>query len=102
MRTDKTGNTLTLYLEGRIDSNNALQMEEESLSAVKEHPDADLALDAKDLEYISSAGFERTLLRRIEKFHNNYFLWVEDFNLPTTNNLSSTLCKKSFKDLRTV
>ena len=34
------------------------------------------------------ASFERTLLRRIEKFRTNYFLWVEDFSLPTTNNLS--------------
>ena len=34
------------------------------------------------------AGFERTLLTRIEKFRTNYFLWIEDFDLPTTNNLS--------------
>ena len=34
------------------------------------------------------ASFERTLLRRIEKFRINYFLWVEDFSLPSTNNLS--------------
>ena len=31
---------------------------------------------------------EATLLRRIEKYRENYFLWVEDFTLPTTNNLS--------------
>lgn len=34
------------------------------------------------------ADFERTLLRRIERFRTNYFMWVEDFSLPTTNNLS--------------
>ena len=34
------------------------------------------------------ADFERTLLRRIQKFRNNYFLWIEDFSIPTTNNLS--------------
>lgn len=34
------------------------------------------------------ASFERTLLNRIEKYRRNYFLWVEDFSLPTTNNLS--------------
>lgn len=34
------------------------------------------------------ASFEATLLRRIEKYRRNYFLWVEDFSLPTTNNLS--------------
>ena len=34
------------------------------------------------------ASFERTLLNRIDKYRLNYFLWVEDFNLPTTNNLA--------------
>ena len=34
------------------------------------------------------ASFERTLLSRIDKFRHNYFLWVEDFSLPTTNNLA--------------
>lgn len=32
--------------------------------------------------------FERALLNRIAKYRRNYFLWVEDFSLPTTNNLS--------------
>lgn len=31
---------------------------------------------------------EFTLLNRIEKFRKNYFLWVEDFTLPTTDSLS--------------
>ena len=62
MRTEMTDNTLTLYLEGRIDSNNAYQLEEESLAAVAKHPGADLAIDAKDLEYISSAGL-RVLMK---------------------------------------
>ena len=34
------------------------------------------------------AGFERTLLTRIDKYRRNYFLWVEDFSIPTTNNLA--------------
>ena len=34
------------------------------------------------------AGWEQTLLKRIEKYRRPYFLWVEDFSLPTTNNLS--------------
>ena len=34
------------------------------------------------------AAWERTLLSRISKFRTPYFLWVEDFTLPTTNNLS--------------
>ena len=35
-----------------------------------------------------AAGDERALLRRIEKYRVNYFMWLEDFSLPTTNNLS--------------
>jgi hypothetical protein len=35
-----------------------------------------------------TANFERLLLVRIDKYHDNYFKWVEDFSLPTTNNLS--------------
>lgn len=31
---------------------------------------------------------ERSLLRRIKKYRTNYFRWLEDFSLPTTNNLS--------------
>lgn len=34
------------------------------------------------------ASFERTLLRRIEEYRKNYFMWLDDFSLPTTNNLS--------------
>ena len=34
------------------------------------------------------ASFERTLLRRIAEYRRNYFMWLEDFGLPTTNNLS--------------
>ncbi len=34
------------------------------------------------------APFERALLNRIEEYRHNYFAWVEDFSLPTTNNLS--------------
>ena len=34
------------------------------------------------------ASFEKALLNRIEKYRGNYFAWLEDFSLPTTNNLS--------------
>lgn len=34
------------------------------------------------------AAWERTLLTRIAKYRIPYFLWIEDFSLPTTNNLS--------------
>jgi len=35
-----------------------------------------------------AANFERLLLVRVDKYRDNYFRWVEDFTLPTTNNLS--------------
>lgn len=31
---------------------------------------------------------ERRLLNRLKKYRDNYFMWVTDFRLPTTNNLS--------------
>lgn len=31
---------------------------------------------------------ENTLLARIEEFFDNYFMWIKDFKLPTTDNLS--------------
>lgn len=34
------------------------------------------------------AAWERTLLSRIKEYRRPYFLWVEDFDIPTTNNLS--------------
>ena len=34
------------------------------------------------------ADFERALLRRFNKYYDNYFAWMKDFSLPTTNNLS--------------
>ena len=54
--------TLTLYLEGRIDSANAAAWEQEILAAVENNPDAALVLDADALEYISSAGL-RVLMK---------------------------------------
>ena len=32
--------------------------------------------------------FEKTLLARIAEYKGNYFLWVKDFKMPTTDNLS--------------
>ncbi len=62
MRTIINNNTLTLCLEGRIDSNNAAAVEAELFAAVNENPKASLAIDAGSLEYISSAGL-RVLMK---------------------------------------
>ena len=62
MKTTLDENTLTLYPEGRIDTNNAIQIEKEALAAVEASPGADIVIDAKDLKYISSAGL-RVLMK---------------------------------------
>ena len=62
MQTKLEKGTLTVYLEGRIDSQNAPQIEKELLSAVGASPDASVGLDAEKLDYISSAGL-RVLLK---------------------------------------
>lgn len=31
---------------------------------------------------------EKTLIARLEKYYENYFMWIKDFQIPTTNNLS--------------
>ena len=61
MRTLTENNRLTLYPEGRIDSNNALQAEKEFFEAVSGF-DGEVLIDAEGLEYISSAGL-RVLMR---------------------------------------
>lgn len=35
-----------------------------------------------------TAPSEKTLLKRLENYYDNYFRWVSDFSLPTTDNLS--------------
>lgn len=35
-----------------------------------------------------SGPFERAVIRRLHEYKDNYFAWVNDFSIPTTNNLS--------------
>lgn len=65
MRTQMDNNKLTIYLDGRIDSNNAGQAEQEMLSAVDAAPGCAVELDAENLEYISSAGLR--ILMKLRK-----------------------------------
>ena len=62
MKTELQNGKLTIFLEGRVDSNNAQQVERELLDAASEAPGAAVTLDADKLEYISSAGL-RVLMK---------------------------------------
>ena len=73
MRTQIENNILTIFLEGRIDTNNAPAVEAELLAQVGQNPGADVKLDAEKLEYISSAG-----LRVLMKLRKQQPLTVEN------------------------
>ena len=62
MKTTNENNTLTVFLEGRIDTNNAVQTESEIFAAVEGANGADVVINAAKLEYISSAGL-RVLMK---------------------------------------
>ena len=53
---------VNIFLEGRIDSGNATQVEKEILGLMDENPGKEIAFDAEKLDYISSAGL-RVLLK---------------------------------------
>ena len=65
MKTTLNNNTLTLYLDKRIDSVNAAELDREMAAAVEVAADADVVLDAGELEYISSAGLR--ILMKLRK-----------------------------------
>lgn len=60
MKTQNENNTLTLFLEGRIDTTNAAATEAEIMSAIEGAEN--IVIDAENLEYISSAGL-RVLMK---------------------------------------
>ncbi len=62
MKTNVENNTLSIFLEGRIDTNNAAQTEKDIFDAIGNSGSGDILFDAEKLEYISSAGL-RVLLK---------------------------------------
>ena len=68
MRTNNESDILTVYLEGRIDSNNAGDIEKEMINCVGNFKTG-VVLDAEDLTYISSAGLR--VLMKIQKSIND-------------------------------
>ena len=55
---------LVVYLNGRIDTSNAQEVEAKIDSIVKENPGKELVLDGENLKYISSAGLRVVLKLR--------------------------------------
>lgn len=62
MKTTLKNNTLTIFLDGRIDANNAEQVEKDIFKEVDGANGADIVIDAENLEYISSSGL-RVLMK---------------------------------------
>ena len=79
MKTTLENNNLTIYLEGRIDSNNAPAVEQEIMSAVRNASGANVVLDADKLEYISSAGL-RVMLWTIQTLGHHGTLKIINAN----------------------
>ena len=74
MKQTLENNVLTLFLEGRIDTNNATQVGDELLAALAAAPGAELRLDAGELEYISSAGL-RSLMKLRKQYKKPLGVW---------------------------
>ncbi len=62
MRTTEKNGKLIIYLEGRIDTNNAAETEKAILEVLESHIDLEPSFDAENLNYISSAGL-RVLMK---------------------------------------
>lgn len=56
MRYTNDRNHLTIFLTGRIDTNNAAEAEREILEILGQNPDLTVLFDAGELNYVSSAG----------------------------------------------
>ena len=57
---------LTIFLNGRIDSNSSAELDSKITEALEKFPNEDVILNAEKLEYISSAGL-RVLLKLQKK-----------------------------------
>ena len=82
MRSDYNDGTLTVFLEGRVDSNNAQDVEKEIQNILDERAAESLIINAKDLEYISSAGLRVFL--HFRKWQIAVFISQNVINFVTT------------------
>ena len=65
----KKNSNVIIYLDGRINSDNATQLQQELDKVLAENPEKTIILDVENLIYISSAGL-RVLLRLSKKLRN--------------------------------
>lgn len=69
MKTEIKNGSLIIFLEGRIDTNNAAHVEEEIRAAIDGmQGETDVSIDAEELSYISSAGL-RVLMKVRKKIN---------------------------------
>lgn len=61
--------SLIIFLEGRVDSNNVAKIESESVALVKEHSNLKIIFDMDKLQYISSSGLR--FLMKCKKISKN-------------------------------
>lgn len=74
---NQESNSLMILLEGKIDSSNVAKAEEAITELQKMHEGAEIIFDAKNLEYISSAGLR--LLLKVRKMQSE--LVIENVSL---------------------
>ena len=67
MKSNVNDSILTVFLSGRIDSSNAAETEKEMKQIISDNDGCAVVFDAKDLEYISSAGLRSLLKIQKEK-----------------------------------
>ena len=68
MRSAAGKTTLKIYLDGRIDSTNSQQTEDEIMNIIHANEGLELVFDADGLRYISSAGLR--VLLKVRKLKN--------------------------------
>ncbi len=67
IKSNLENNVLTLFFEGHIDSSNAPEAEKKINEFVDANPNAQLVIDAENLQYISSVGLR--IILRLKKAH---------------------------------
>ena len=77
MKHTAANDTLTIYLEGQLNSFNAEEIEKEINSIVSNERFSKLALDFNDLKYISSAGL-RIIMALKQKYNDIVLTRVPD------------------------